>query len=74
MFCLITSSKLCSPEFEFSLKVKVMGLNPGYLLKSFLLYKETNDIPPNFSSFDFFDMKSMQFKFGMIKKNQMLQR
>ena len=26
------------PIFEFSLKVKVMRLNPGYLLKSFLLY------------------------------------
>ena len=25
-------------QFEFSLKVKVMGLNPGYLLKSYLLY------------------------------------
>ena len=24
--------------FEFVLKVKVMGSNPGYLLKSFLLY------------------------------------
>ena len=24
--------------FEFSLKVKVMGSNPSYLLKSFLLY------------------------------------
>ena len=35
--CLITSSKLSRQLFEFSLKVKVMGLNPGYLLKSFLL-------------------------------------
>merc|ERR1712037_775575 len=26
------------PVFELSLKVKVMGLNSGYLLKSFLLY------------------------------------
>ena len=26
-------------EFDFSLKVKVMGSNPGYLLKSFLLYE-----------------------------------
>ena len=26
------------PKFEFLLKVKAMGLNPGYLLKSFLLY------------------------------------
>jgi hypothetical protein len=32
------SSKLSRPLFEFFLKVKVMGLNPGYLLKSFLLY------------------------------------
>ena len=30
-------SKLSSPLFEFSLKVKVMGSNPGYLHKSFLL-------------------------------------
>ena len=39
MFCLYTSSKLSRPWFEFSLKVKVMGSNPGYLLKSFLLYR-----------------------------------
>ena len=38
MFCLITSSKLSRQQFEFSLKVKVMGSNPGYLLKYFLLY------------------------------------
>ena len=38
MFCLITSSKLSRPQFEFSLKVKVMGSNSSYLLKSFLLY------------------------------------
>ena len=37
MFCLITSSKLSCQWFEFSLKVKAMGWNPGYLLKSFLL-------------------------------------
>jgi len=35
MFCHITSSKLSSKKFEFSMKVKVMGLNPGYLLKIF---------------------------------------
>ena len=29
---------LSRPLFEFSLKVKVMGSNPGYLLKPFLLY------------------------------------
>ena len=38
MFCLITSSKLSEKSFEFSLKVKVMGSNPCYLLKSCLLY------------------------------------
>ena len=37
MFCLITSSKLSIRPLEFSLKVKVMGSNPGYLLKLFLL-------------------------------------
>ena len=37
MVCLYTWSKLSRPEFEFSLKVKVLGLNPGYLLKPFLL-------------------------------------
>ena len=26
------------PIFEFSLKLKMMGLNPGYLLNSFLLF------------------------------------
>ena len=38
MFCLYTSSKFSRPKFEFSLNVKVMGSNPGYLLKYFLLY------------------------------------
>jgi hypothetical protein len=27
-------------QFEFSLKIKVMGSNLGYLLKSFLLYEK----------------------------------
>ena len=31
------SLHLSHPWFEFSLKVKVMGSNPGYFLKSFLL-------------------------------------
>ena len=31
-------SKLSCPKFEFLLKVKVMESNPGYLLKSSLLY------------------------------------
>ena len=38
MFCLYTSSKISLQTFEFSLKVEAMGLKPGYLLKSFLLY------------------------------------
>ena len=38
MFCHITSCKLSRQKFEFSLKVKVMRWNPGYLLKYFLLY------------------------------------
>ena len=37
---LYTSRKFSHPHFEFSPKVKVMGSNPGYLLKSFLLYKK----------------------------------
>ena len=37
MFCLYVSSKLSCLKFEFSLKVKVMRSNPGYLLKSSLL-------------------------------------
>ena len=37
--CFITSSKLSRQKFEFILKVKVMGSNPGYLLKSFLRKK-----------------------------------
>jgi len=40
MFCLYTSNKLSRPYFEYSLKVKVVGSNPGYLLKSFLLYNK----------------------------------
>ena len=40
MFCLYTPSKLSCPSVEFSLKMKVMGSNPDYLLKSFLLYIE----------------------------------
>ena len=38
MFCLYTSSKLYHTSFEFLLKMKVMGSNTGYLLKSFLFY------------------------------------
>ena len=37
-FSFYTSSKLSRRKFEFSPKVKVMGSNPDYLLKSFLLY------------------------------------
>ena len=43
MFCLYISSKLFHPWVEFSLKVKVMRSNPGYLLKSFLLYNIVTD-------------------------------
>ena len=39
MFCLKTSSELSHKWFEFSLKVKVMGSNPDYLLNLFLLYQ-----------------------------------
>ena len=39
-FCLYNPTKLSCPYFEFSQKVKVMGLNPGYFLKSFLLWQE----------------------------------
>ena len=35
MFCLIDSNKLFSQKFGFSLKVKMMGSNPGHLLKYF---------------------------------------
>ena len=38
LFCLITSNKLSRQQSEFLLKVKAMGLNQGYLLKSFLRY------------------------------------
>ena len=37
MFYLITLNKLYRQYFEFSLKVKVMGLNSGNLIKSLLL-------------------------------------
>ena len=36
--CLYTSSKLSLYNLNFALKVKVMGSNPGYLFKHFLLY------------------------------------
>ena len=45
--CLLTTTidvlplYLSRPSFEFSTKVRVMGLNPDYLLKSFLLYAKT---------------------------------
>ena len=38
MVCLIPSSKLSRQWFEFSLKLKVIGSNPAYLLRFFLLY------------------------------------
>ena len=47
MFCLISSSKLYLKYFEFSLKVKVMGLNPGYHLESFLLLHLIKYAPKN---------------------------
>ena len=47
MFCLYNSSKLSRPKFEFSLKVKVIGLNPGYLLECSLLYPKFNLDPIN---------------------------
>ena len=53
MFCPITSNKLSHKEFEFSWKVKVMGLNPGYLLKSFLLYLLTRIILKVTHTFEF---------------------
>ena len=36
MFCLYAPGKLSLPWFEFSLDVKLIGMNPGYLLKSSL--------------------------------------
>ena len=39
MFCLYTSNKLYRSYLKFSLKVKMMGSNAGYLFKSFLHYK-----------------------------------
>ena len=42
MFCLIISSKHFRQNFEFSLKV--MGSNPSYLLKYFLLYDENENM------------------------------
>ena len=44
MFCLYTSSKVSRPWFEFSLKVEVMGSNPGYLLKYFLPYLVPDEV------------------------------
>ena len=39
IFCLHNSRKLFFSQFQFSLKVKVMGSNPGYLLKFFYFHK-----------------------------------
>jgi len=41
---LVASSKLSRQWFEFSLKLEVMGSNPGYLLKSFLLYFQEKEM------------------------------
>ena len=38
MVCLITQVNFPAYNLNFLLKVKVMGSNPGYLLKSSLLY------------------------------------
>jgi len=37
-FALLPQVNFPANNFEFSLKLKVMGSNPGYILKSFLLY------------------------------------
>ena len=39
MFCLVISSKLFRRSFEFSLKVKVMGSNPGYIFLNLFYFK-----------------------------------
>ena len=61
IFCLYTSSKLSRPSFEFSLKLKKMGSNQGYLLKSFLLNinKQNWATPLSLSS------KKWQFLFSL---------
>ena len=67
MVCLIISSKLSRQKFEISLNEKMMGSNPGYLLKSFLLYK--GPIVPwtkIFSNNFFFSMKKVENFYTMI--------
>ena len=45
------------PQLEFSLKVNVMGLNPGYLLQSFLLYLLT--YLKRFGFYEFFNLQEV---------------
>ena len=61
MFCLYSSSKLSRPYFEFSLKVKVMGSNAGYFLKSFLLYVNLPAWKRQFSHLNFLHTSFLQF-------------
>ena len=65
MFCLYTSNKLSRQLFEFSLKVKVMRSNPGYLLILYFFY--FTNLPPNtnLTSFDFkkFVKTKKEYKF-----------
>jgi hypothetical protein len=43
-FALLPQVNFPANNFEFSLKVKVMGSNPGYFLKSFLLLNNNKKI------------------------------
>ena len=75
MFCLCTSIKLSHPLFEFSLKVKVMRSDPGYLLKSFLRYNssinwssEHTVINWNLSTVRFSDIRFTPFVLSLHNK------
>ena len=59
MFCLYTSNKLSRPSFEFSLKVKVMGLNPGPRLPFKIFYFNIFFIPDFKSPRNWFEVVKM---------------
>ena len=67
MFCLYNSSKLSRPQFDFSLKVKVMDSNPGNLLKSFLLYYSWSIGRPEYNfKFNLVEHASCLFSFFLL--------
>ena len=72
MFCLNTSSKHSPQLFEFSLKVKVMGSNPDYLLKSFLLYIKLHKTSTSLCVAKMCDVRRMKLPAYKLRKKMSL--